>query len=93
METSKAEFIKNAVGSFVRWLLLLAAGILIKKGVISTDQSAVYIQQATPVMVGLFMGLVTLAWSIWQKKHTNTKIDKALELPANTDRAKLEAKV
>lgn len=93
MDTSTSEFIKNAVGTFVRWLLILAAGLLIKKGVISTEQSEVYIQQATPVVIGLLMALVTLVWGIWQKKHANDKVDKALALPAGTERATLEEKV
>jgi hypothetical protein len=93
MDTSTSEFIKNAVGSGVRWLLVLAAGILVKKGVISTEQSDVYVQQAMPVVIGAVMAAIALVWGIWQKKHANLKIDKALALPAGTDREVLEKKV
>ncbi len=93
MDTSTSELVKNAVGTFVRWLLILAAGVLVKKGIISTEQSDVYVQQALPVVIGAAMALVALIWGIWQKKHSNDKIDKALQLQAGTSRESLEKKV
>ena len=91
--TSTSELIKNFVGSGVRWLLILVGGILVKKGIISTQQSDVYVQQALPVAIGAVMALVALIWSFWQKKHANTKIDVALTMPVTADRADLEKKV
>ncbi len=91
--TSTSELIKSLIGTGVRWLLVLVAGILVKKGIVSTQQTEVYIQQLTPVLIGAVMGLVALALGLWQKKHANKKIDVALTLPAGADRADLEKKV
>jgi len=93
MDTSTTELIKNYVGSLVRWLLVLVAGILVKKGIISTAQSDVYVQQLLPVAIGAVMGLIALIWGMWQKRHANQKVDKALALPAGTSRETLEQKV
>lgn len=93
METSASELIKNMVASGVRWVLVLAGGILVKKGIISTDQSAIYVAQAAPVVIGGAMTLVALGWSLWQKKHANTKVDVALALPITATRKTLEAKI
>jgi hypothetical protein len=89
-ETSTSQFIKNAVGAGVRWVLLLASGILIKKGIINSQQSELYIAQVTPVLIGAAMAGVTLLWSLYQKKKANKKVDVALTLPAGTERATLE---
>jgi len=91
--TSTSELIKNFVGSGVRWLLVLVGGILVKKGITSSEQTDLYVQQLTPVLIGVAMSGVALAWSLWQKKHANTKVDVALTLPAGADRADLEKKV
>lgn len=89
-DTSTSQLIKNAVGAGVRWVLVLAGGVLVKKGIISNDQADIYIQQALPVVIGAAMAGVALLWSLWQKKKANAKIDTALEMPANTSRATLE---
>lgn len=93
MDVSSSEFLKNAVGSGVRWLLVLAGGILVKKGIVSSEQTDLYVQQLTPVLIGLAMSGVALVWSIYQKKRANTKIDVALTMPVTADRADLEKKV
>jgi hypothetical protein len=93
MDTSTSELVKNAVGAGVRWVLVLAGGVLVKKGIISTAQSDVYVSQVTPVLIGAAMAGVALVWSLWQKKHSNDKVDVALKLQAGTDRATLEKKV
>lgn len=90
--TSTSELIKSVVGSAVRWLLVLVAGVLVKKGIISTEQTDVYVQQLTPVLIGVAMAGVALVWSIWQKKTANKKIDVALTLQAGADREDLEKK-
>ncbi len=93
MDDSTAQLVKNALGTFVRWVLILASGLLIKKGVISTEQSEVYVQQVTPVVIGALMALVTLGWGIWQKKHQVDKVQTALDLPAGTSLKTLNEKV
>lgn len=93
MDTSTTELIKNTVGSIVRWVLVLLAGILVKKGIISTEQTEVYVQQLTPVLIGAAMAGIALVWSIWQKRHAAKKVDVALTLPAGTSRETLEKKV
>lgn len=91
-DISNSQFVKNAVGSLVRWLLVLAAGVLVKKGIISDSQSAIYVEQYLPVAIGGALALVALLWSIYQKKRANAKVDLALALPANTTRETLEEK-
>jgi len=91
--TSTSELIKNFVGAGVRWLLVLVGGILVKKGIVSSAQTDLYVQQLTPVLIGVAMSGAALAWSLWQKKHSNTKIDVALTMPPTADRADLEKKV
>lgn len=92
-ETSTAQLIKNSVGAGVRWTLVLLAGVLVKKGIISTEDSTVYVEQATPVVVGVVIAAGMLAWSLWQKRHANQKVDLALSLSAGTDRKTLEKKI
>lgn len=89
------ETIKTFVGSAVRWLLVLLAGILVKKGIISTEESDVYVNQALPVVIGLVIALGTLAWSIWQKRSAAAKqdslIETAVKQPASTSVAEVKA--
>jgi hypothetical protein len=33
MDTSTTELLKNGIGAAVRWALVLAAGVLVKKGI------------------------------------------------------------
>lgn len=89
-DISNSQFVKNAVAAGVRWVLVLVAGVLVKKGVISDEASGLYVEQAMPVVIGVAMALVALAWSVYQKKRANAKVDLALALPANTTRAVLE---
>lgn len=91
-DASTSHLIKNAVGSLVRWLLVLAGGVLVKKGIISTEESNLYVDQALPVVIGIVMAGVALLWSLYQKKVANAKVDLALAMPAHTDRAELEKK-
>lgn len=92
MDDSTSQLIKHLMGSGVRWVLVLVGGILVKKGIVSSDQSAAYVEQLTPVLIGAAMAGAALLWSLWQKKHANTKIDLALTLPAGTSRETLEKK-
>lgn len=92
MSDSMSQLIKNAIGSGVRWVLVLVGGILVKKGIVSSDQSAAYVEQFTPVLIGAAMAGVALLWSLWQKKHQGEKVQKALDAPAGTSLAQLERK-
>lgn len=92
METSSSQLIKNVIGAAVRWLLVLVGGVLVKKGIITNEQSETYIAQALPVAIGAAMAGAALLWSIYQKNRSNTKIDMALEMKAGADRADLEKK-
>lgn len=92
-ETSTSQLIKNSVGAGVRWTLVLLAGVLVKKGIVSSEQGSVYVEQATPVVAGAVIAAGMLAWSLWQKRHANQKVDLALSLVAGTNRKTLEKKV
>lgn len=92
MDDSTSQLIKNSIAAGVRWLLVLAGGFLVKKGMITPEQSDAYISQVTPVLIGLGMAGIALLWSLWQKRRANEKVDLALSLPSNTTRAQLEKK-
>jgi hypothetical protein len=51
----------EVVGSTVRTIAAAGAGYLVNKGFIDAA--------STEVVVGIVIGVVTLAWSIWQKKR------------------------
>jgi len=85
--------VKNIIGAIVRWLLVAIGGILVKKGIISTAQSTIYVEQALPAAIGAAMALVALIWAIWQKRHANQKVELALALPAGTTRKTLEKEI
>lgn len=93
MEDSTSQFIKNAVGAGVRWLLVLIAGVLVKKGIINSEQSELYVAQAMPVLIGVAMAGVALVWSLWQKKRAQDKVQVALDAPQGTTLAQLEKKL
>ena len=51
---------QQALGSIIRWVLTLASGYLVSKGVWSLDKANVYVEAAT-------LGSLSLVWSLYQK--------------------------
>lgn len=92
MDITTKQIIKNMLGSLVRWLLVFVGAWLVKKGIVTDEQSQAFIRNAEPVVIGGLIALVALGWSLWQKRHVNNKVEMALNLPQGTPRSVLEAK-
>lgn len=90
MDVTIQNFLKNAAASTARALLFLIGGWLIKKGVATDAEWGVAVKSAEPVLAGLFISGITLAWAYWQKWHSNQKIDAALVAPSSTTREEFE---
>lgn len=60
----------------IRWGLALAAGWLVKNGLLSTDQSA----ELVNIIAGMALAAVPLIWSFIQKARTAKHIDEAKAL-------------
>jgi len=52
--------LQEAIGSILRWLLAIAAGYLVERGVWSDAVADKYVDAAT-------LGILSLLWSLWQK--------------------------
>lgn len=65
------------VGSFVRFGLAALATWLVSQGVWTQAAASDYV-------AGLTLGVVSLAWSIWQKYRGRLQFLTALEAPAGT---------
>lgn len=54
-------FVKQAIGAFVRWALTIVAAWLVQQGVEVPEISE-------ELVLGITTGVVTLLWSLWQKR-------------------------
>lgn len=69
-----------ALGSIVRWALALAAGYLIRAGVWTEANGALYVEAAT-------LAALSLGWSQYQKFQNRRKLVVALTLPPTSEQA------
>lgn len=76
-ETTKL-ILKNAGASVIRALLYSLATWLVSKNLVSQDIGSALQAHAGEIAVGVVTFLGALAWSVWQKKHANEKVDAAL---------------
>lgn len=74
-----------AIGSVARFVLALGAGYLVRGGVWSQSDAALYVEAAT-------LAAISLGWSWWQKYHGRRKLVVALNLPP-TSEAAVEQKI
>jgi hypothetical protein len=79
-------FIKSIIGSIMRWLVTGVAAWLVSRGVLASGDSAEVIAGATTL-------LITLVWTLYQKYCARVKFLTALESPAGTSEAKVDAKI
>lgn len=90
MNETLRKTLKNCAGSLVRTLLVFVCAWLVKEGVITDDQTGVIVESGTPVALGVIGVIGTLAWSFWQKRHSNKKVDDALAAPPEMSREEFE---
>jgi hypothetical protein len=69
-----------AISSILRFVLAVVAGWLVRKGVWSQGEAATYIEAAT-------LGLISVAWSLWDKYHARIKFLTALDMHAGASEA------
>jgi len=60
--------IKIILGSFIRGMVQVAAGVLVSKGIIDAAGAEPFVEALTGVIVGGVVFLCTLAWSLISKK-------------------------
>lgn len=70
---------QEALASIFRWALAIGAGVLVSRGIWTEEAAATYVAAAA-------LGLVALAWSLWQKYAARTKLVTALSMPPTTER-------
>ena len=78
--------LQAALGSILRWALTFLAGFFVEHGIWSQDEASAYI-------AGAVVAILTLAWSLWQKYHSRIKFLTALQSPAGTSEATVDAKI
>jgi membrane protein DedA with SNARE-associated domain len=76
-ETTKL-ILKNASASVVRALLYSLATWLVSKNLVSQDMGSALQSHAGEIAAGVITFAAALAWSVWQKKHANEKVNAAL---------------
>jgi len=69
---------KSITTSLIRQGLTWLAGILVTSGALASDQSA----QFVTVLSGVALGLVSVVWSIAQKKLAQNRLASAVVAPA-----------
>ncbi len=80
----------DALGSFIRWLLTFGAGWFVAHHVWTQDAANSYVNAASGAVA---LALLQLAWSFWQKYAAHLKVLTALNMPAGSTVAQLNAKV
>jgi hypothetical protein len=74
------------LGSFFRWALAGVAGWLVNKGILTPGDS-------TDMLAGVVMGLVALAWALWQKYGAQLWLHTGLTLPAGSTLNDIKASI
>jgi membrane protein DedA with SNARE-associated domain len=76
-ETTKL-ILKNAGASLVRALLYSLATWLVSKNLVSQEAGSALQAHAGEIAAGVITFVCAYAWSVWQKKHANEKVNAAL---------------
>lgn len=77
--------LQAALGSILRHVLTGAAAYLVARGIWTSEEAMTYVAAGSLTLLGL-------GWAVWQKFQVNTKIEKALEMPAGSTVEQLNAK-
>lgn len=75
-----------AIGSVLRWLLAMGAGLLVEHGIWTQGESAQYVTAAT-------LALLSLGWSLWTKYRGRLMFLTALQSPPGATEADVHAAV
>ena len=78
--------VTEILGSFIRFALAGAAGILVANGVWTEAQ-------ATTFVPAIITGVLTLGWSVWQKYKSRLKLVTALATPGVNTEADIKEKI
>lgn len=71
--SSESSALPAYIGGLVRWAASLAGGALATHGVTEGDQ--------TTLIAGVFLGVASVAWNMWQKRKSAEHIEEARALP------------
>jgi len=63
---------QQALGSVLRFALAWASGYLVREGIWTPDEAGVYVEA---LAAALAFGVVSLAWSLWQKWRAQQAIE------------------
>ena len=63
--------LQEALGSVIRWLLMILAGYIVHAGIWTANAAEVYVAAAT-------VAVLALLWSLWQKYRSRLKLVVAL---------------
>lgn len=76
--------VAQLLGALVRWALAFLAGYLVKAGIWTQPDAEQWAAAAA-------VALVALGWSLWQKYRHHLKFGIALDLPAGSSHADVDA--
>lgn len=77
-------FIRNLIGTIVRWVLTTVASYLVSTGLLKPEDQA-------QLIAGLAFAAATLFWGIYQKFVAKRVLEAALQLPAGATAAEAVA--
>ncbi len=76
----------SALGSILRWLFAIGAGYLVQRGIWTDADATAYVSAAA-------LGLLSLAWSLYNKYRGRVKFLTALDMPVGATEAEVKTKV
>ena len=78
--------LQEALGSLLRWTLMLGAAYIVKKGIWTEGDATKYVEAGV-------VALLTLGWSLWEKYKSRIKLLTALTMPIGSTENDLKAAV
>lgn len=76
----------SALGSIIRYGLMIAAAFLVKKGIWTQSAMEGYVEAAV-------VGILTFSWTVWNHYKNRIKFLTALSMPAGSSEASVVAKL
>ncbi len=77
---------QEALGSFVRWVLMILAGYVIEAGIWTGEAAERYVAAGT-------LAVLALGWSLWQKYQAKRKLLTALTMPTMASEREVEQQI
>lgn len=78
--------LQAALGAILRWGFTFLAGWFVQHGIWTGNEAQMYV-------AGAALGLLTLAWSLWNKYRGRIKFLTALQMPVGSTEADVESRV